>query len=211
MPRKPRLLLSHSYYHIIMRGNNRLKIFKSQDDYQYYLSLLVRFKKNHPFDLFHYCLMPNHIHFLIYTRSANDFSIFMKKINLAYFYYFKNHYGWVGHLWQDRFRSQPVGKDAYFIQCGKYIELNPVRAEIVAKPDNYLYSSYNFYTKGQPSQLLTEDIFFTSMGKTAKERREKYGALVISDIIIKSYQKKIWGSGGERYNENRKIRYHTKG
>lgn len=192
-----------------MRGNNQLKVFRTAGDFQYYLKLIERFKKNLPFDLYHYCLMPTHTHFLIRTLSAKDFSMFMKKINLAYFYYFKNHYGWIGHLWQDRFKSQPVGKDEYFIQCGKYIELNPVRAGLAAKPENYHYSSYKFYITGQRNNLLTEDIFYGGMGKTTKDRQKRYESLVISDIIIKSYPVKIWGSGNQRYNEKRKIVYHV--
>ena len=75
--------------------------------------------------------MPNHTHMQIKTKSASDFAIFMKKLNLAYFHHYKREYDWVGHFWQDRYKSQPIGKDEYFIQCGKYIELNAVRAGIV--------------------------------------------------------------------------------
>ena len=89
--------------------------------------------------------MSNHIYFLIQTKNK-DFSIFMKKLNLSYYHYFKKKYGWVGHFWQNRFKSQPIGKDEYFIQCRKYIELNPVRANIVKDPKEYPYPSYSHYT-----------------------------------------------------------------
>jgi putative transposase len=210
MARSPRLLLSQSYYHIITRGNNRMTVFSSDSDYRYYLELIARFKKELPFALYHYCLMPNHIHLLVRTQKAENFSMFMKKINLAYFYHFKNLNNWVGHLWQDRFKSQPVGKDEYFIQCGKYIELNPVRAGIVKNPEDYLYSSYNFYAQGKPNILLTEDIFYGDLGDSSKERRKKYADLVINEVVTNSYNKNIWGSPRQRYNEKRKINYHLK-
>jgi len=160
MPRQPRFLLSQSYYHIITRGNNRNTIFKEKEDYFYFLKLIAKYKKEHPFDLYHYCLMPNHVHLLIQTRNAKDFSVFMKKLNLSYYHYFKKKYGWIGHFWQNRFKSQPVGKDEYFIQCGKYIELNPIRANIVKDPKDYPYSSYNYYANSKENNLLTDDFFY---------------------------------------------------
>lgn len=114
MSRPPRLLLSHSFYHVMTRGNNRNTVFRNHSDYIYYMSLIKKYKQDLPYDLYYYCLMPNHVHLLIQTKQAQKFSLFMKKINLAYFHYFRKHYGWVGHFWQDRFKSQPVGKDDYF-------------------------------------------------------------------------------------------------
>src|SRR3989304_4426791 len=100
MPRPPRLLLSQSYYHIMTRGNNRNTVFRSDDDYYYYLELITKYKEKHPFDLYHYTLMPNHTHFLVKTNHASDFSTFMKKLNLAYFHRYRQNYSWVGHFWQ---------------------------------------------------------------------------------------------------------------
>jgi len=210
MPRPPRFLLSKSYYHIITRGNNRNKIFRDEEDYQYYLDLISKYKKDLPFNLFHYCLMPNHVHLLIQTNDKNDFSLFMKKINLSYFHFYRKQYGWVGHFWQDRFKSQAIGKDEYFIQCGKYIELNPVRANIVIDPKEYPYSSYNYYSCGKNNELITRDFFYEGMGKNEEEKQNKYKDLVISDIIVSNYKKSVWGSDRQRYNETKKISYHKK-
>ena len=209
MPRSPRCLLSLSYYHIMTRGNNLNKVFKQEADYHKYLELFKTYKKQHPFDLYHYCLLPNHTHFLIKTKRADDFSTFMKRLNLAYFYYYKRNYGWVGHFWQGRFKSQPVGKDEYFIQCGKYIELNPIRGGLVSNPDDYPFSSYKFYTEGNNDNLVTEDIFYQKLGKTVKERQLKYKEMIINEIVESTYHKKAWGSKEQRYNEHRKIKYHV--
>lgn len=207
MPRPPRLLLSHSYYHIMTRGNNRHNVFENDEDFNYFLDLIDRFKKDHPFDLFHYCLMNNHVHMLVKTNKANDFSTFMKKLNLAYFHHYQKNYKWVGHFWQDRFKSQPVGKDEYFIQCGKYIELNPVRAGIIKDPKDYKYSSYNYYAKGGNNSLLTKDIFYEEIGETNKERQKAYKDLEIDDVASGSYKKSVWGSDYQRYQENRKTKH----
>jgi len=200
-------LLSHSYYHIMARGNNKNVIFRSDADYLYFLGQIARFKKILPFDLYHYCLMPTHIHFLIRTFNGHNFSDFMKRISLAYFGYYKRKYGWVGHFWQGRFKSQPVGKDEYFIQCGKYIELNPVRSNLVLKPGEYLYSSYRHYVSGVKDPILTEDFLYKDLAKYLKEQRIVYKKLVVSDLVKDAFYKRVWGSESEAHNEDEKIRY----
>ncbi|HOX41832.1 MAG TPA: transposase [bacterium] len=208
MPRPPRLLLSQSYYHVMTRGNNRHSVFEFADDYYYYLDLIGKYKGEHPFDLFHYCLMPNHTHFLVKTNKATDFSTFMKRLNLAYFHYYRKQYDWIGHFWQDRFKSQFVGKDSYFIQCGKYIELNPVRAGMANAPEEYQYSSYRYYSQGQKNSLISRDIFYDEMGNDEKERQENYRKITIDDIVVSNYLKPVWGSDHQRYNETKKIKNH---
>ena len=205
MPRPPRLLLSQSYYNIMTRGNNRNVVFRNNNDYWYFLDLIRRYKTEHPFDLYHYSLMPNHTHMQIKTKSAYDFAVFMKKLNLAYFHHYKRKYDWVGHFWQDRYKSQPIGKDEYFIQCGKYIELNSVRAGIVEKPEDYQFSSYNYYAYGKPNNLITRDFIYDSLGKTDLERQKNYKKLIINESVIVNYKQPVWGSSDQRYNEQQKI------
>ncbi len=189
------------------RGNNRNTVFRSDDDYQYYLDLVARFKLEHPFDLFHYCLMPSHTHFQIQTIHAKDFSVFIKKLNLAYFHHYKQEYGWVGHFWQDRYKSQAIGKDAYFIQCGKYIELNPVRAGLVERPEDYRYSSYHYYSDSEEKldYLITSDFLYEEIGKDAPERQVNYRKLLIDQVIQESYHRNVWGSVLQRYREQDKV------
>lgn len=208
MPRPPRLLLSKSYYHVMTRGNNRHKVFESDEDYLYYLKLIEKYKQDHPFDLYHYCLMPNHVHLLIQTNSALDFAKFMKKLNLAYFHHYRQSYGWVGHFWQDRYKSQAVGKDAYFIQCGKYIELNPVRAMIVNDPADWKWSSYRHYTIGAVMSILTTDFIYDELGANEEAKRSAYADMVLDDMVVESYKKQSWGSSDQRYNENKKRKNH---
>lgn len=210
MPRTPRLLLSQSYYHVMTRGNNRHKVFITDEDYHYYLDLIIRFKADHPFDLFHYCLMPNHVHLLIKTNVSSDFSVFMKRLNLAYFHHYNKKYGWIGHFWQDRFKSQPIGKDEYFIQCGKYIELNPVRKKLVSLPEDYVWSSYRYYVKGISNSLITEDFLYDKLSPVSEERQRQYAQLIIDEIVEENYHKAIWGSAYQRYHETRKISFHKK-
>jgi len=210
MPRQPRLLLPKSYYHVMTRGNNKNHVFRAKSDYLYYLKRFKQFKEELQFDLFHYCLMPTHVHQLIRTQKAADYSLFMKKINLAYFHYYRQKYGWVGHFWQDRFKSQPVGKDAYFIQCGKYIELNPVRKRIVCDPKDYQFSSSKHYLLGDNNNLITEDPFFLELGASDRDRQQNYQKLVVDNEITDSYKGKVWGADYQRYHETQKISYNLK-
>jgi len=189
------------------RGNNRHTVFESDDDYLYYISLIKRFKTKHPFDIFHYCLMPNHTHFLIKTNKASDFSTFMKKLNLSYFYHYHKLYSWIGHFWQDRYKSQPVGKDEYFIQCGKYIELNPLRAKLTTNPEDYKWSSYRFYTLGQNNELITEDFLYNDLGNNQASRQKEYTKMIVDEMVVSNYKKPVWGSSYQQYHEGRKERY----
>lgn len=190
------------------RGNNKNTIFRFDIDYLQFLSIVEKYKEELPFNLYHYCLMPNHVHLLVQTKKAKDFSLFMKKLNLSYFHYYRKKYRWSGHFWQDRFKSQPIGKDEYFIQCGKYIELNPVRANMVSNPEDYNYSSMQYYVQGKKNKLITDDLKYKELGDTDRIRQEKYRDLVISDIIVNRYKDKVWGSDNQRYNETRKVIRH---
>jgi len=186
MPRQPRLLLSKSYYHVMTRGNNKNQIFRAKSDYLYYLKRFKQFKEELQFDLFHYCLMPTHVHQLIRTRKAADYSLFMKKINLAYFHYYRRKYGWIGHFWQDRFKSQPVGKDNYFIQCGKYIELNPVSVGLTVSPKDYEFSSYRFYAFGQKDDLIDINPYYLELNTDQAARQLNYQDLFVDEIAEKN-------------------------
>lgn len=193
------------------RGNNRGQVFNESEDYEYFLTRLELYKAAHPFNLYHYCLMPNHTHLLIQTDEAVEFAKFMKKLNLSYVHYYRRKYGWVGHFWQDRYKAQPVGKDEYFIQCGKYIELNPVRSLITKNPEDYLYSSYSYYSTGKSNSLLTEDMFYKDLGDTQVSRQKKYTKMIVDEVIIQGYKQKVWaGSRKQAHNENEKNRYHLK-
>lgn len=120
MPRHPRFLPPGSCFHIMNRGNNHMPIFTCDKDYYFYLNKLTELKAEHPFELYHYCLMETHLHLLVKIEKESEFSNFSKRLNLSYFAYFQRNYGFAGHFWQGRYKSQLISNDSYFIQCGKY-------------------------------------------------------------------------------------------
>ena len=174
MPRIFRLLSETGVFHILTRGNNRQKVFRDRKDYQHYLHLLKLCKEEHRFLLYHYCLMPNHVHLILETTPKTNLSKLMKQINLRYASHFRRRNRYWGHLWQGRFKSLLIERDRYLIACGRYIESNPVRAKIVDNPGDYPWSTYKFYAYGGGDDLVDIDPLYQELGKTEKERQLSY-------------------------------------
>lgn len=144
MPRRARVLSESGTYHVILRGIDRQRIFEDDTDEQSFLRILEDFSSECGFDILAYCLMGNHAHLLI--RSENEpISSVMKRITVKYAYWFNARYDRVGHLFQDRFKSEPVEDDAYLLTVFRYILRNPVKAGIVDQPFDYRASSAHDY------------------------------------------------------------------
>jgi len=178
MPVSTRINLPDLPFHILNRGNNKEPIFLDGSDYKYFLSLLLRFKKEYNPKIYHFCLMPNHIHLFLEPRVEGSLSKIMQKLTLTYAIYFNNKYGRVGHVWQGRFRSSLVDKENYFIYCGLYIELNPIRAGLVNKPEDWPWSSYNYYTSDKSdsnfNNLIDDDPYYLELGPDISSRINNY-------------------------------------
>ena len=144
MPRKKREWYPGAQYHIMCRGNHRAEIYRDDEDRQVYLTLLEEKRKKYNINLISYCLMSNHVHLQIETVD-NSPGLFMKMLNMKYAIFFNKKYNFVGHLFQGRYRSELIETDAQLLQTSKYIHLNPVRANMVEKPEQYAWSSYREY------------------------------------------------------------------
>jgi putative transposase len=194
MPRTKRIIPFEAALHVICRGNNRQNIFHSDNDKLKYYTLLRELKEENGVFIFHYCLMDNHLHLILYLKPESTLSKFMKQVNLTYFHYYRKTYGYFGHFWQDRFKSNIIEMDSYLFQCGKYIELNPVRAGMVSHPEQYCFSSYNFYAKGQMDTLLTQSPAYLGLSDSEILRREQYIDFVVDSSIINSglLEKKLY-------------------
>lgn len=184
MPRSRRLIPVDSALHITARGNNRQNIFNQDEDKSYYRYLLKNLKDENNISIFHYCIMTNHIHLIVWVKPESTLSRFIKQLNLSYFVYFKRTYSYCGHLWQGRFKSNIIDTDSYLLQCGKYIELNPVRAQIVDLPGPYSFSSYRFYAYGTPDPLVTASPAYLALSSQPEERRKSYIKFVVDSSII---------------------------
>ena len=175
MPRKARSIYQGEYYHIISRGNNRQKLFRDEKDFAFYFQQLTRYKEKFKVSIIHYCLMPNHVHALMSCSvSQTGITKMMHGLQMVYAGYFKKKYQKTGHVFEDRFKNFHIASDAYLLECGRYIEKNPVRAGLVKNPESYKWSSYRRYASGEKNFLITENILYSALGACDLDRQKAY-------------------------------------
>jgi len=162
----------------MLRGNERKNIFHDEDDKLRFIETLYEKKKENRFFLHAFCLMDNHIHLML-SEGIEDVAKAMKRISVSYVYYFNKKYKRVGHLFQDRFRSETVDDDSYILALARYIHQNPVKAGMVKSVGEYKWSSYscylnenNYFTKVIETKTILG--LFSDDKTTAKKFFEKY-------------------------------------
>jgi putative transposase len=177
MSRPRRLALPSVPLHVIQRGNNRLPCFTCRSDYLVYLDILRECAYDCGCTLHAYVLMTNHTHLLLSPDDEYGASGLMKRLGQRYTQYFNRHHTRTGTLWEGRFRSCPVLDEQYFLACQRYIELNPVRAQMVKKPEDYPWSSYRANAFGQTSPLVTPHLAYLRLHLEAIARQAVYRQL----------------------------------
>jgi putative transposase len=150
LSRDHRIWFPGAKYHITNRGNRRAAIFYDDFDHEEYLELLEKSRKHFPFHLHAYCLMTNHIHLLIETIHHHPKDS-MKMLNSRYAMYFNKRHHLVGHVFEGRYGAELIDSAEYVLGVSRYIHLNPFEANMVKKPEDYLWSSYNAYSYRKPS------------------------------------------------------------
>jgi len=151
MARPLRIEFENAFYHVMARGNERKDIFRSIGDRKHFVSLFSDVYLRYKGMVYVYTLMNNHYHILLETKEAN-LSRIMHHINVSYTVYYNKKYERSGHLFQGRYKALLIDKENYLLELSRYIHLNPVRAGIVEKPEDYRWSSYRYYT-GQVQNL----------------------------------------------------------
>jgi putative transposase len=141
MPRAPRAFVAGGIYHVVSRGNRKQPIFLCEDDHELFLELTSNVVRERKWSVHAFCLMPNHYHLLLETPSA-DLSAGMQEINGTYGAWFNRLHGFVGHLFQGRFRPLAVEGDGHLLHLTRYIALNPVRARLCLTPADWRWSSF---------------------------------------------------------------------
>jgi REP-associated tyrosine transposase len=177
MPRRGRIVLAGVPVHAVQRGNNRSPCFVADEDRSFYLFHLGRGLTRFGCELHAYCLMTNHVHLLVTPRDADSCALLMKHLGQLHSQYFNKLYSRTGSLWEGRFRSCLVQSERYLLTCYRYIELNPVRAGLVAHPRGYRWSSYGENAAGSPAGLIKPHAEYLRLGPNAEERRQAYVGL----------------------------------
>jgi putative transposase len=143
MPRNPRIAIGNTIYHVLNRGNGRHTIFNNEKDYQHFETLLEEANELLDMRILAYCLMPNHWHLVLYPKKDKDLSEFMRWLTTTHArqYRVKTKSIGHGHLYQGSYKSFPVAKDHYLTTLIRYVEQNPLRAQLVKRAQDWTYGS----------------------------------------------------------------------
>lgn len=179
MPRQGRVVVPDLPLHIVHRGNNRLACFRNDSDYLVYLALLQDASRRVGCAVHAYCLMTNHVHVLATPATERASGAMMHSVAQRYAHYFNRSGGRTGALWEGRFRSCIVESAGYILACYRYIELNPVRAGMVSRPEAYPWSSFACNSGDRVDPFITPHAEFLAI------RRADYKAMVTAGVESK--------------------------
>jgi putative transposase len=164
--------------HVIQRGTNRSVIFGEPSDYALFAEYLMAACERYGCRVHAYVFMSNHVHLVVTPSVEGGVSHVMKLVGVRYVQYFNRKYRRTGTLWEGRYRASLIQLDRYLLTCYRYIELNPVRAGLAKRADDYRWSSYRTNALGDEDPLVTPHETYLGLGATADARRAGYRALV---------------------------------
>jgi len=171
MPRTARAKSKSKIYHVMIRGINRQNIFTDDEDCEKFMDILGRYRKKIGYEIYAYCLMGNHVHLLI-KEGKEALSNTMKRIGTSYVYWYNWQYNRKGHLFQDRYKSEAVEDDTYFLTVLRYIHQNPVKAGLANNIESYKWSSYKEYIS--KTKVVNVDFVLTLFDKEKDKAIEKF-------------------------------------
>ena len=171
MPRTARIKSRTKIYHLMIRGINQQNIFADDEDYKKFIDILATYRKKIEYEIYAYCLMGNHVHLLI-KEGKEALSNTMKRIGTSYVYWYNWQYNRKGPLFQDRFKSEAVLDDAYFLTVLRYIHQNPLKVGLVNHIDSYRWSSYQEYVS--KTKIINVDFALSLFDKEKDKAIEKF-------------------------------------
>lgn len=178
--RKRRIWYPGATYHVTSRGIRRSVICTDKKDFNIFMMVLKSTMEKMPFQLHCFCMMTNHLHLLLTTEETNIGRI-MCRILGNYARNFNERYGYKGHLFEERYASGLIKTNEHLLEVSRYIHMNPVKAGIVDKPEDYPYSSYPFYVSDAETPLLEKKIILDNFGGNSINYYKDY---VESDICV---------------------------
>ena len=171
MPRYARKKSEKQIYHIMLRGNNREKIFNDEEDKSRIIDTLEDKKKEESYYLYAYCVMDNHIH-LIIKEGREQIACIVKRLAASYSYYFNKKYKRIGHVFQERYRSEAIEDERYLLSCIRYIHQNPLKPGI-STIEGYKWSSYKDYMR-EDSKIIDVGDILGRINKTFNSEVEPF-------------------------------------
>ena len=214
MARLPRYVIPGQPQHIIQRGNNRQAIFAANEDYAFFRDALIEASVKHDLAVHAYVWMTNHIHLLATPGAQDSIGKVFQSVGRKYVQYFNFNYQRSGTLWEGRYRATVVDSERYLLTVMRYIELNPVRANIVTHPRDYPWSSYGRNAggaTGKNADWLVAHPEYRHLGGTANARqaayRQLFKAAVSNDDLnaIRDCTHKGWALGNELFSAKMEV------
>lgn len=205
MARLPRLTIPGQPHHVIQRGTNRQPVFLDDGDFTFMLALLTEYGGRERVAIHSYVLMDNHFHLLATPETARGLPAMMQAVGRRYVQHFNRRHQRSGALWEGRYRATPLQTERYFLPCMVYIDLNPVRAGLVARPADYPWSSHRHYAGVRHDPLVVPHAVYWELGNTPFEREASYARLVSNGISVEEQRLltdstlKGWALGAEDF------------
>ncbi|MDO8535942.1 MAG: transposase [Candidatus Omnitrophota bacterium] len=172
--KRERFNCKNAIYHIVTRCNNKESLIKNELDFIKYKFVLKKCKEKYGFLLHDYAIMNNHAHLLIKLFTAINISQIMHSIDRRYALWYNGSYKRKGHFWEDRFYGELIKDDIQLLAVMRYIDLNPVKANLCKDPTEWPYSGARFYLNGVKDELLDVPEIYTNLGDTAETRQKTY-------------------------------------
>ncbi len=182
MARLARVSVPGYAYHVIQRGNNRQPIFLTDDDRETMRDLLAQDARQFDVAIHAYVLMDNHFHLLVTPQQQDSLPRMMQAVGRRYVRYFNDLHRRSGTLWEGRYKSALVQSERYLLACMVYLDLNPVRAGMVAQAQDYRWSSHAHYLGLRSDRLITPHAMFWELGNTPFARESRYQQLVQAGV-----------------------------
>jgi putative transposase len=193
MARPLRIEYPGAFYHITSRGNDKMAVFKDNQDRELFLKILAQVNKRYHWFCHAYCLMDNHYHLLIETPDGN-LSLGMRQLNGVYTQAYNKKRTRTGHLFQGRFKAIVIQKDRHLLEVGRYVVLNPVGARIVERPEDWKWSSYRATVgKETAHPCLTRDWILGQFSRTRAKAEKEYHRFVTWGIGKETIWKEVKG------------------
>ena len=207
MARRPRLDLAYVPQHIVQRGNDRRPCFFGDLDYVRYLDELREITLREGCHVHAYVLMTNHVHLLMTPASVGQIACVMQMLGRRYVRYVNDHYHRTGTLWEGRYKACLVGEDDYLLRCYRYIELNPVRAGMVADAGDYRWSSHACNAFGKADALIRPHPVYRTLGCAPATRCATYREMVMAEVdpaeleLVRLRLQRQHAFGSDRFRE----------
>lgn len=184
MPRRLRMYIPGYAYHVVQRGNNRAACFFEEENFRVYSRYLYEVVPRYGNFLHAYCLMTNHVHLLLTPEREDSISNLMKVVCSRYAQYINKKYARTGTLWEGRHKAGAIDSESYLLKCYRYIELNPVVAHIVDRPEDYAWTSNHYNAWGEQDPLVSMHETYLALGHDQESRCANYRKLFNEPLAV---------------------------